>query len=71
MWKDIDDTTELAIQSSRTAIVGIFCIEVLLRIVADGKNLFNIYDFLDMLMVLFAASADIVWYVILRVYFHL
>ena len=61
MWTGISDVTQLAIQSSRTGIVAIFCIEALLRIAADGKNLLNIYDVLDMLMVLFAAIADIVW----------
>ena len=63
MWNGIPDDVQFAIQSTRTAIVGIFCIEILLRVIADGKLLCNMYDILDIAMVLSAAVADVVWLV--------
>ena len=63
MWTGISDITQLAIQSSRTGIVVLFCVEIIFRIIADGKNLINIYDVLDILMVIFAIVADAVWLV--------
>ena len=61
MWTGISKAAQLGIQSTRTSIVGLFCLEVILRIIADGKELLNIFDVLDMIMVFCAAVADIAW----------
>lgn len=69
MWTGIPDAVQLGIQSARTGIVGLFFIEVILRIIADGKELFNVFDILDMMMVLCAVAGDIAWYVVANVKF--
>ena len=61
MWTGISKEAELGIQSTRTSIVGLFCLEVILRIIADGKELLNVFDVLDITMVFCAAIGDIAW----------
>ncbi|XP_076799589.1 uncharacterized protein LOC143444284 [Clavelina lepadiformis] len=62
MWKGIDDNTQLAMQSARTSIVLIFVLEVILRLIADGKSLLNLFDVLDMSLVICALIGCIAWY---------
>lgn len=61
-WYGIPDVVRLAIQSTKTAIVALFVLEFILRIFADGKNLLNMFDVLDMAMVVFAFGGCVAWY---------
>ncbi|XP_018673272.2 uncharacterized protein LOC100179610 [Ciona intestinalis] len=64
MWSGISDNAQLAVQSTRTTIIIIFVIEAIFRVVADGKGLWNLFDVLDILMIITASIGCIVWYVL-------
>lgn len=63
MWKGITDKAQLAVQISRSIIILIFFIELLLRVVTGVKKMLNFYELIDGFLVLTAVIASIVWYV--------
>jgi len=64
MWDGITDETQLIIQSIRTFIISLFFVEFILRLVAEGKSLLNVYDLVDLTMIIFATVASFTWYIL-------
>ncbi|XP_033096631.1 uncharacterized protein LOC117100901 isoform X2 [Anneissia japonica] len=63
-WEGISDVAVLTIQSIKSFIVSIFFIELILRILAESKNLLDPLEILDIILIIVAIVSNIVWYVV-------
>jgi hypothetical protein len=62
-WEGIEPVVELVIQLLRTAIVVLFCVEILLRIVGAGRGIVRKkQEIIEMCLVVLGFCSNVVWY---------
>ncbi|XP_030854181.1 uncharacterized protein LOC115929441 isoform X2 [Strongylocentrotus purpuratus] len=70
-WHNMDETARITIQVLKTTILAIFAVEVLLRIMSEGKNLMQVVEILDIILIVIGVTSNIPIYFIPRTYFGL
>lgn len=67
-WYGMSDTADLVIQAMKSAIVGIFLVEIILRIISYGRDLQNLLDITDIAFTVIAILANIMWYFVPHIF---
>ncbi|XP_071481798.1 uncharacterized protein [Diadema antillarum] len=68
-WYGMSETAMLSIQILKTTIISAFLVEVVLRVLAEGRNLLQVIEMLDIALIFIAMVANIVYYVIPPAYY--
>ncbi|XP_070578004.1 uncharacterized protein [Ptychodera flava] len=69
-WWGMTYTQELIVQAIRTVIVSIFLIEITLRAIGIGRGMLQVLEILDLVLVMIAFTANIVWYAVTDITIH-
>nr|XP_054758693.1 uncharacterized protein LOC129264776 isoform X2 [Lytechinus pictus] len=70
-WHDMDEMARMTIQILKTTILSIFAVEVLLRIMSEGKNLMQVVEILDIILIIIGLASNIPIYFIPPNYYGL